>query len=88
MFVKVVISTPYAGTKKTEYLEVDSENVMEVIFHEMVEEHISIYDYLVLGWGNEPQGEEDDAELAWYYEECYSHSYWEEISEEEFLETE
>lgn len=82
-YYKFVADTPYCGTENTFYEAYEKEPTEKELMETAADynqQNAESYDYLVAGWGEEP----DEEELEWYYEDCTC--YWEEISEEEYLE--
>lgn len=72
--------TPYAGTHNF-YYDVFEDNVTEEELADYADEcainNGGSYEYLIAGWGNEPEEELDD-----YYAECYCT--YEEITEADY----
>lgn len=82
-YYKFVVDTPYCGTGSTYYeaYEIEpTEKELDETAADYFQDNVESYAYMVAGWGEEP----DEEELEWYYEVCIY--YWEEISEEEYLE--
>lgn len=80
MFIKIVYSNGYAGCDEEEYAEVKDKDEASVYF----EESANLYSFL------EPDERfidmDDDEEYDFYKQDIWDHSFWEEISEEEYRE--
>lgn len=78
-------STPYCGTEFEAYVAVDDE-VTEKELADYAEElaigQADSFEYLVTGWNNENEYDEED--LEYFRNDTIENTYWEEISEEEY----
>lgn len=78
-------STPYCGTDFEEYVTFGDE-VTEKELADYAEElamgQADSFEYLVTGWDNENEYDEED--LEYFRNDTLENTYWEEISEEEY----
>ena len=78
-------STPYCGTDFEEYVAFGDE-VTEKELADYAEElamgQADSFEYLVTGWNNENEYDEED--LEYFRNDTLENTYWEEISEEEY----
>lgn len=86
-YIKFTVDTDICGTKEEIY-EKFEDDVDQDFLHqrgqELATENAESYEYLVLGWGTEPETEEEQEEIDDYYANV---SYeFEEISREEYKE--
>jgi hypothetical protein len=82
VYYKLTVWTPFEGTKKEYYFEVNqpmTEKLKEEILEEYVQIHADSYEYLVTGLNGNSGSEE---EINNYYADCGGE--WEEITEEEY----
>ena len=86
-YIKFTVDTDICGTEDEIY-EAFEDNVsqeeLELRGQELATENAEGYEYLVLGWGNEPETEEEQGEIDDFYASA-SYEY-EEISREEYKE--
>ena len=93
-YIRMVVDTMYTGTREENYMKTDmTDKQLNDYGSEWARENAEAYDYLVYGWGEDAESyaeangitvEEAEAEMEDYYAEASY--YWEEISEEEYLE--
>lgn len=86
MYIKITYSNGYCGCDEYEYVEVAdekeaneyvNEGVYNYSFFEPDSRFVSDYDR---------SDEEYEEEVEYYQQDCFDHSYWVEISEEEYEE--
>lgn len=78
-------NTPYCGTDFEEYIafgdEVTEEELADYA-EELAMGQADSFEYLVTGWDNENEYNEED--LEYFRNDTLENTYWEEISEEEY----
>ena len=86
-YIKFTVDTNICGTKEEFYEEFEddvTEEELENRGQELATENAESYEYLVLGWGIEPETEEEQREIDDFYADT-TYDY-EEVSEEEYEE--
>lgn len=86
-YIKFVVDTDICGTKDEIYEEFEDDVSQEELGQrgqELATENAESYEYLVLGWDNTPETEEEQDEIDNYYANV-SYEY-EEVSKEEYEE--
>lgn len=86
-YIKFTVDTNICGTKGEIYEEFEDDVDQETLEdrgQELATENAESYDYLVLGWGNDPETEEEQEEIDDFYASA-TYEY-EEVSEEEYKE--
>ena len=86
-YFKFTVDTDIVGTEDTIYEEFEDDvdqKTLENRGQELATENAESYDYLVLGWGNEPETEEEQEEIDDFYANA-TYEY-EEVSKEEYEE--
>ncbi len=86
MYFKIVVDTPYCGTREEEYVECETMDYAISIAKELCQSNAEGYEYLVTGWDDDvfDTEEERDEAIDNYYADC--DWYVDEITEEEYLE--
>ena len=87
-YFRFIVDTDFCGTKNEIYEEFEdnvSQEELEQRGQELAIENAESYDYLVLGWGEEPETEEEQEEIDDYYASA-TYEY-EEVSEKEYMES-
>ena len=86
-YIKFVVDTDICGTKDEIYEEFEDDVSQEELGQrgqELATENAEGYEYLVLGWDNIPETEEEQEEIDDFYASA-TYEY-EEVSEEEYKE--
>ena len=82
MFIKVVYSNGYAGCDEENYAEVKDADEARVYF----KENADLYSFFEPDERFVDMDDDDDEVYDFYRQDIWDHSYWEEISEEEYRE--
>lgn len=91
-YYKFEASTPYSGTTTEHFVKFENEpskNELDEMALEYAQENAASYEYLVFGWGYDPEEDEDmtmedyEETIDCYYADCYCE--YEEITEAEYL---
>ena len=87
-YFKIVVDTPYCGTRQEEYIECETMADANMFAEELCQNNAESYEYLVSGWDDENFEDLSEEEQAEELENYYSGCDWyvDEITEEEFLE--
>ena len=95
-YIKMVVDTDFTGTRDEQYIETNMTNKeLDNLGQELAYENAESYDYMVFGWGETAEGfaelegvsiEEAEGMMEDYY--ANASYYWEEITEEEWLDNE
>ena len=93
-YIRMVVDTQFCGTREERYFKTDmTDKELNDYGAEWAHENAESYDYMVFGWGETAESyaelegisvEEAEEMMANYYSEA--DYYWEEITEEEYLE--
>lgn len=85
-YFRIVLDTPYAGTRDEYYEKFNSLKEAEEWAEETMQQHAESYEYLVTGWEDDNFDDEEEKEFALesYYQDCYFLV--QEISYEEYCE--
>ena len=85
-YFKIVVDTPYYGTRKEKYFECETMAEAKSIAEELCKNNAKDYEYFVTGWDNDYFDTETgrDEAIEDYYGDC--DWYVDEISAEEYFE--
>lgn len=95
-YIKMVVDTDFTGTRDERYIKTSmTDKELDNLGQELAYENAESYDYMVFGWGETAEGfaelegvsveEAEDMMEDYYANASY---YWEEITEEEWLDNE
>ena len=95
-YIKMVLDTAFVGTQNIFYMDTNmNDRELDAYCADEALQNAADYDYLVLGWGVEPEDyaedngfsvEEAEQMLEDYANTALENSYWEEVDEQEYLE--
>lgn len=95
-YIKMVCDTDFTGTRDERYFKTNmTDKELDNLGQELAYENAESYDYMVFGWGETAEGfaelegvsiEEAEGMIEDYY--ANASYYWEEITEEEWLDNE
>lgn len=95
-YIKMVVDTDFCGTRDERYFKTEmSDKELDNLGSELAQENAESYDYMVFGWGEDAESyaesegisiEEAEGMMEDYY--ANASYYWEEITEEEWLDNE
>ena len=92
-YIRMVCDTQFCGTRMEEYIKTEmTDKELDQLGVELAHENAESYDYMVFGWGEDAESyaesegisiEEAEGVMEDYY--ANASYYWEEITEEEYL---
>ena len=86
MYFKIVVDTPYCGTREEEYVECETMDEAIAYAQDLCRNNAEGYEYLATGWDDDyfDTEEERNEAIDNYYADC--DWYVDEITEEEYFE--